>query len=254
LNSLVISSEISYETLEQYTGALNVKTEILGLGPILLFYSPRKLLSYYLDKPEDFYQSDYYIEATGSSEESPHKGFPLTENKFGSFMYLPKYLNLLDYQAELSISGISQFRIDLRDEPSCWHSASELQKLLKGDISFKELSQRDFTRGYFKKNKSDVLFHKLKNVDNLTKETNYLGDIVESVKESHMTLEIKKTKIKKGLEIDIITPDKKSKTFKMELLKSIDGRILNEAGPGDYLVLPFLSGMSSNSRVYLRSE
>ncbi|MFK8137336.1 MAG: hypothetical protein AB8E15_03155, partial [Bdellovibrionales bacterium] len=40
LNSLVISSEISYETLKHYTSRLNVNTEILGLGPILLFYSP----------------------------------------------------------------------------------------------------------------------------------------------------------------------------------------------------------------------
>ena len=45
--------------------------------------------------------SGEFLEATGESEESPHKGFPLIENSHGTFMFHIKRLFLLEHLEHL---------------------------------------------------------------------------------------------------------------------------------------------------------
>ena len=95
---LVLSNELSKEKLLEYAHLLNTPIEVLVFGRILLFYSPRLLLSP-LEKTE--LENNHSIEAFGTSEESPHSGFPLIENSHGTFMFNVKDLYLLDHLEEL---------------------------------------------------------------------------------------------------------------------------------------------------------
>ncbi len=109
LDRLVLSIEIPKDKLTEYITKLDCPIEILGLGRILLFYSPRNLLSPLVSDKRDF------IYAEGESEESPHKGFPIIENKHGTFMFHIKNIFLLENLIELNQMKLSHLRIDLRD-------------------------------------------------------------------------------------------------------------------------------------------
>src|SRR5690606_27249455 len=79
LERLVLSIELSRESLKTIIPSLKTPCELLVLGRILLFHSPRALLAPLAGPVAD----PAWLEAVGASEESPHKGFPLIENKQG---------------------------------------------------------------------------------------------------------------------------------------------------------------------------
>lgn len=80
LERIILSQELSKDRLKEYVEKLEIPVEILLVGRILLFYSPRNLLS----------AEGLNLETQASSEESPHKGFSLLENSHGTFMFNPK--------------------------------------------------------------------------------------------------------------------------------------------------------------------
>ncbi len=97
LERLVLSIELSKESLAHIIPKLKTPCELLVLGRILLFHSPRALLSPLAGPVAD----SSWMEAVGASEESPHKGFPLVENKQGSFMFLAKDFCLAEQVSDL---------------------------------------------------------------------------------------------------------------------------------------------------------
>src|SRR5690606_4501254 len=108
LTRLVLSIELSKESLKNIVPALKTPCELLVLGRILLFHSPRALLAPLAGPVAD----PAWLEAVGASEESPHKGFPLLENKHGTFMFLPKDFCLAEQLPELKELGLEYMRFD----------------------------------------------------------------------------------------------------------------------------------------------
>ena len=99
LEKIILSSELNREKIRSYTEYFKktpIRFEILGAGKILLFYTPRTLLSNQHKTYED------HIIAIGKSEETPHKGFKILENRHGTFMFNPKDLFLLEYMEEIT--------------------------------------------------------------------------------------------------------------------------------------------------------
>ena len=93
LEKIILSIELDRTHLKEYLPKIPVKTEILGLGPIPLYYSPRKLLSNIFSTDEATPPEGH--KAWGRSEESIHRGFRLVENRHGTQMFHAKDLNLL---------------------------------------------------------------------------------------------------------------------------------------------------------------
>jgi putative protease len=110
LNRLILSIELPEQKLIQYCQTLPVNCELLGVGPILLFYSPRSLLSPHLSQTENQQQ----IEATITSEDSGNRPFPTLETPQGTFMFLDKDQFILDQLEALMAAGLHTVRLDFR--------------------------------------------------------------------------------------------------------------------------------------------
>jgi U32 family peptidase len=207
MERIVLSIELPKASLAEYLNKLTVPCELLGLGRILLFYTPRSLLS---PLGGERLAQNEEIQALGESEESPHKGFPVVENRHGTFMFHIKEFCLLEFARELKEMGLAFLRLDLR-----WDSMSRLTEIKKiidnfdGLLfeNFKHDYPQDLMRGFYLVNKTDVLFPKLKNHRLQKREGNYIGEILEVEKGSHMAIFIKNPKgLKKGDVLKIVHP------------------------------------------------
>lgn len=221
LDRLVLSSELPKETLREIICELDAPVEILGSGRILLAYSPRKLVS-----PHFSESSEIMV----SSEESPHRDFPVVENRHGTFMFNRRDLDLLDEIEELSAIGIDYLRIDKR---------------------FK--SSKKTTKGFFSVNKTDILFEKLKNKRIATKSSSYIGDVVENNKGIHLGIMLRNPKL--GIKLDdqiiIHSPDGKECTHKVTVLKNSAGEDISSAGFDELVFIRPLRGISIKAMVNL---
>ncbi len=249
LERLILSNELSRELLKNYGQTLKTPIEILCFGRILLFYSPRGLLKPLYDKKSD------YIEASGTSEESPHSGFPLIENRHGTFMFNVKDLSLVEHVAELLEMNIHNLRIDLRFDAFLNH-ADAIMKALKNKVEvFKIDGPRPFIKGFYNINKTDVLFVKLKNNRIARNDANYLAEVVDVEKEINLVLKIKKNfEISEELKLKIITPEGKEKKITVsEFLNSKKekvSKLINEK----IVTISYVNGVTVKSQIYLDSS
>lgn len=257
LDRLILSIELNKDKLNHYIKELNCQVEFLGLGRILLFYSPRKLLSALVPEEEEkkYKQviSKEYLEAIGESEESPHKGFPLVENRHGTFMFHMKHLCLLDNIYELEAMGLDFLRIDLR----FGKDISLLNNILnlyakKSDLKeFKAMYGTDVIRGYYQMNKSDVLFKKLKNHRIQRKDESYIGEVLEALKGEYLAIQIKSDiELKLDDHLKFITPEGKEYSCKIHSLKDTSLNDCSKRSKNQLAIINFMSGVWSKSQVY----
>lgn len=257
---LVLSNELSREMLRSYSKELKVPLEVLCFGRILLFYSPRMLLSPLETKSIETAKTEA-IEAFGTSEESPHSGFPLIENRHGTFMFNVKDLYLLDHLDELSEMGIVHTRIDLRFDDSFEKYAESILNLFEGivpesDLPIRSAHMRPLIKGFYNINKTDVLFTKLKNKRTQRQDQNYIGEIVDVERDIALALMIKTEGLRKDGELllKMITPEGKEKTVQLPWMKSSLGESLESALKNDLVLIPFVSGVSVKTQVYLNPK
>lgn len=248
LTQMVLSNELSKEKLKNYKKELSVKLEILTLGKILLFYSPRKLISPLLD--EDRFED--YISAIADSEESPHKGFPIIQNRHGTFMFHLKHLFLWDKLPELRDTGIDIYRVDLRDTKD-FNILKKLNDLLLGIGSIDIKSSYPFSviRGYFQTNKSDVLFKKLKNYRIQRKDDSYIGEVLECQKSSYMALKIAKgKKLHINENIKFINPEGKEIHASVLWIRNSNYEEIPEASSERVALIQYMGGVWPKSQIY----
>lgn len=252
MERIVLSLELPKSTMGDYLQKLTVPCELLGFGRILLFYTPRSLLSPLA--PEKFAMNQD-LSAVGESEESPHKGFPIVENRHGTFMFHIKEFCLVEFAQELKSMGLGFFRIDLR-----WGNISDLlllnQLIASPDQSafenFKEQYPQDLMRGFYHVNKTDVLFPKLKNHRLQKREGNYLGEVLEAEKGSHLAILIKNPKgLKKSDRLTIIHPEGKTFEVQVHSLRNLALEEVESVGPQKVALIPYLGGVWVKSHVFL---
>lgn len=247
LSRMVLSNELSREHLDSYSKDLEVPIEVLVYGRILLFYSPRGLLSPVLNL------KDEYLETKGTSEESPHSGFPLIENAHGTFMFNVKDLSLVEHASELTAMGIDYLRIDNRFDQTNDQLPMIINKMRNPEAEYKITNDRPFIKGFYNINKTDVLFVKLKNNRIARNDQNYVGEILDVDRDSHLCLWVKKEhlNIADEMKIKIVTPEGKIKEtivheFKNSSMMKINS-LLNEC----VVIIPYVSGVTAKSQVYL---
>lgn len=257
IDRVILSIELDKNTLKNYCETLSCPVEFLGLGRILLFYTPRNLLSALLPQDDDkrakAMTSEEFLEATGESEESPHKGFPLIENMHGTFMFHIKRLFLLDNLKELEEIGIHSLRVDFRFDSS--FDILKVSDLLNDYAlakSFKEEYEYDVIKGYFNINKTDVLFKKLKNFRIQRKDDSYIGEVIEIAKPDYMAIIVKKSEIKLNDEVKFITPEGKELTCKVHFLKNSKYEDIPVAKPSELCLINYFGGIWPKSQVYLK--
>ena len=254
LERIILSIELSRSAIEEYVSKLNVPCELLGFGRILLFYTPRPLLSALV--PEKVAQNEE-IAALGESEESPHKGFPIVENQHGTFMFHIKEFCLVDYAKELNDLGLSYFRIDQRwENPSRIVEIATLAKSFtqEGFDSLKENYSQDLMRGFYLVNKTDVLFPKLKNSRLQGRDANYIGEVLEAEKSSHLAIMIKNPKgLSVSDQLKILHPKGEIFEAKIYSLRNLALEEVTHVPQGEVALIQFVGGVWVKSQVFFNN-
>jgi len=253
LERVILSIELPKATLKDYLQKLNamgVRSEILGLGKVLLFYTPRNLLSPLWSGKEE------KIEALATGEDTPHRNFPVMENFHGTFMYNTKDQFLLDHLEELSEMGLSFLRLDLRFDgylevlPKIGglfkHFDSELVQRIK------KLYPRKISKGFYKANKTDVLFKKLKNKNIGKGQGLYLGDVIDVRKKKLMGIRFNSTNMElhPGDYLEIRTPEGKVKNIQVKELLDSALSPMEKAISGNIFFMAHVGGVSVRSRIF----
>ena len=254
LERIILSIELSRSAIEEYVTKLNVPCELLGFGRILLFYTPRPLLSALV--PEKVAQNEE-IAALGESEESPHKGFPIVENQHGTFMFHIKEFCLVDYAKELNDLGLSYFRIDQRwENPSRIVEVATLAKNFTQEAfdSLKENYSQDLMRGFYLVNKTDVLFPKLKNSRLQGRDANYIGEVLEAEKSSHLAIMIKNPKgLSVSDQLKILHPKGEIFEAKIYSLRNLALEEVTHIPQGEVALIQFVGGVWVKSQVFFNN-
>ncbi len=254
MERIVLSIELNRDVIAEYTHKLSVPCELLGLGRILLFYTPRALLSPLA--PEKL-STNEELTALGSSEESPHKGFPLVENRHGTFMFHIKEFCLVEYAKDLNELGLGFLRVDLRFGMETF--LEEVTALIRSFEqvsfdSFKERFPQDLMRGFYLVNKTDVLFPKLKNSRLQKRDVDFLGEVMGAEKSSHLAIMVRNPKGLKATDLlRILHPKGEEFKIKIHSLKNLSMEDVEEIGVDQMAIIPFVEGVWVKSQVFLRT-
>lgn len=244
LKRIIISNELPQKTIQDWSQSLSLEIELLTLGPLLLFHSPRKLLSP-LNRPEILSP----IKASGASVESPHKGFPLVENAHGTFMFHPKDISLLDKWEELVSSGIHFYRIDMREENL--EAQSEVIEFISSPhpdktAHLKLVWSKEWMRGYWSTNKSDVLFEKLTN-PHLQKNQDVVAEVIDTKKSHWMAVKVLNDQLSQGQSIQVISPLGKIKSAHIAWIKDSSFKDVSVLSAGQVGFIPWVGGTPTKS-------
>jgi len=255
LKRLVLSPELTQESIFHYNRELNSELELLLLGRIPLFTTPRKLLSPHFNR-----ESEQQVEVRGESEESPHRGFPVVENSRGTTMYHIKDHCLYEHLGALKEEGLSVLRVDIR-HLSDLQPLNDLRDLMDDFSKSHALECRkryplDTTRGYFPTNKSDVLFVKLKNHRIQRRDPDYIGDVVDAVRGSHLAVMVRSERnaLKQGSKIRIVTPDGKEVVAFISRLEDSSHQPIKQRDRGELGLINGVKGVTVRSAIYLCAE
>ena len=251
LKRFVLGLELPKNVIAKYKAQLSTACELQVLGKILLFYSPRSLLS----RPMN--STDESIKVSASSEETPHKGFFVIENIHGTFMFLPKDQFLLDVFEEVKLTGVDSIRIDHRFLEGGF-SLQEMISLVENEdhekwSSFKENYANKLIRGYFNVNKSDAIFPKLKNYRTKKKTDNYIGKVVDVKKEQYLAISVFHHNTKKlavGDKIEISSPDGKVKRIEVRSIRNIALENIQNVTKEKIILIPHVGGISVKAQVH----
>lgn len=250
VDRIVLSYELSKDKLKLYRQEIKIPLEILFHGRIPLFYSPRKLLT-----PLNFEsRSNEWVEMEGESEESPHKGFPLIENRHGTFMFNVKELSLVDVYEELEGIGIDFLRLELQahSEQKQFHWFDQIFKTIEQEVNFTQFKKdypQELIRGFYSVNKSSILFEKLKNQFLTRDDDVYVGDVIEVVKPRHIAIQVKRSEVKVGAKLYYMTPEGKRVPVVLNGLKNSAGQEIESVQKGSVVFVSYSKGISAKSTV-----
>ena len=161
LERIVLSTELPLPILSEYCRELSVSCELLAVGRILLFYSPRKLLSPVIGSPDEM------TLATVTSTDQHQHEFPVLEHQHGTLMFHHRDLFLLDRIEDLRTSGLRCLRFDMQHiETQIW--LPQLKQVVREgqDSDGKQIRSSwpmQTTQGFFRANRTERPIEKLKN-------------------------------------------------------------------------------------------
>ena len=184
LERLVLSIELPEATLMEYCRQLPVACEILGVGPILLFYSPRSLLAKHSRTPHPTPRtpSPLHLEATATAEETRNRPFPILETPHGTFMFLDKDQFILDKLDALCAAGLHTVRLDLRhlhrSEPDAGNVAQICRQALAAPVLLRASWPKPTCAPFFNANRTTALFPRLKSKLTAYRDEACLAEIV----------------------------------------------------------------------------
>ena len=254
LQRLVLSTELPKSVLNEYSKILTVPCEILAVGRILLFYTPRKLIS-----SQDFsMKSPDFLETKLVSVDQLQQQFPTVENQHGTFMFHHRDLFLLDYLPELQNTSLEVLRLDLQHLDLSANWLIKLSDLIESFDKEKCTALKSdwptkITHGFFRANKTDLAIERIKNPHLKDHGETLVGYVVEAVKDEQLIILARKTfpfnKTLLG-----ITPEGRECNIATEYIQTADGQPVTEIISGNLYQVPHVKYVTAKTLVYSRYE
>ena len=247
LERIVLSTELPLPILSEYCRELSVSCELLAVGRILLFYSPRKLLSPVLGSPTEI------TLATVTSTDQHHHEFPVLEHQHGTLMFHHRDLFLLDRIEDLRSSGLRHLRFDIQHmEPQVW--LPQLQQVVREgwDLDGKQIRSswpRQTTHGFFRANRTERPIKKLKNPNLHYLDGEVVGYILEVASREYMVVASRRS-FAQGDKMILITPEGKRITFLVENLRNWKQQEVEVAEARGLWLLPHERSATAKSLLY----
>lgn len=253
LQRLVLSTELPKSVLNEYCQRLSVPCEILGVGRILLFYTPRKLLSIN-DSSE---HSPEFLEKKLVPSDQPQRQFPTIENQHGTFMFHHRDLFLLDYLPELQSSNLRMFRLDLRHLDLSGEWVMKLTGLLESfdkekSKALKSAWPTKITHGFFRANRTELAIARIKNPHLQDHGETLVGYVVEAIKGEHLILLLSKT-FPFGKTLLGITPEGRECEISTAMIQTTNSQPVSEIVSGNLYQVPHVKYVTAQTLIYYRS-
>lgn len=186
LARLILSTELPEEKLIELCQKLPVPCEIKGVGRILLFHSPRSLLTQHLKTDT----SQPLQTAVIRSEDSGNRPFPLVESSHGTQMFLDKDQFLLDRLDGLREAGLHTVRLDLRHVSEVGHTASRLPEIIAQAESDPEALRQEWPRKtrapFFRANRTTAQFGRMRSKTHAVRGADCLAEVLATQKAEYV--------------------------------------------------------------------
>ncbi len=266
LERVILSNELAGTTLAHYIKNLSVPVEVLGLGPILIFYTPRYLLSFQKKDlnwlSQETSVNTHRVEALAHAEEGFHKGFRLLENQHGTFMFHAKDYCLIDRLDQLFEMNLDTIRIDLKmngDQSALPAVTKLIDKANR--LQFESLLADRFiasypnkvTRCFFQKNATDVIFKKLTNEHIVRNDDHFVGEVVEVAKDRYLLIHVQSNRLnlKREQSYSFSTPEGKVKEVLISKISDLDRNEIMEAVKNDFVIIPYQKSITPKTIITL---
>ncbi len=260
LDKIIVSIELTAEKLAEIIQTTQASVEVLGLGPILLLYTPRLLLSLernHLDWLEnDQNATEHHLQALADSNENAHSGFRIIENLNGTFVIHHKDYSLIEKIVELKQIGLHGLRIDLRQNKKST-SIKPLAELIENfsltdATQYIENYEYKVTHCFYRANATDVLFKKLKNMNIQRKDSGYVGEVIEVSKNNYISVQVngKKSTLSTGQNYKVVTPEGDELSLQPYKLTALNGKTIDKALNDDIVILPYQKSVVVKSLIY----
>ena len=217
------------------------------MGRILLFYSPRKLLSPVIGSPDEM------TLATVTSTDQHQHEFPVLEHQHGTLMFHHRDLFLLDRIEDLRTSGLRCLRFDIQHmETQIW--LPQLQQVVREgqDSDGKQIRSnwpRQTTQGFFRANRTERPIEKLKNPNLRYLDGEVVGYVLEVASREYMAVASRRS-FARGDEMILITPEGRRIPFVVEDLRNWEQQEVEVAEVGGLWLLPHERSATAQSLLY----
>jgi putative protease len=186
IDRIILSNQIPLKILRKLCYQLSVEAELLVMGKVETLYTHRLLLRKQLDS------HSHGNSVRIASSDRPDELSEIIENNYGTVMFYQKDLFTLDRFEELAESGIKYGTV-LFDRESQYKRIANLRVNEKWRLALRDEWREGTTSGFLTSNQSDKQFSRLTNTHIRTEKEDSVGVVLESIKQSHTLIEIKKT-------------------------------------------------------------
>lgn len=256
LNCILFSKEIPYIDLNIIQEKSQLNNELLVHGPILMFYTKRRLIK---ESPLDNIEIDGEDRFTLLLKEQkrPDEWFEFYDNHHGAFMFYCHELALLEVMDKVLDSNIPSLLFDFRSKSNdvkkavshlYFEKINELRNNSKDKLNLKSIEHfypHGFSTGFFLENSTDSHTKSKEEI-----EYRILGKIISIVKEKTIAIEVFET-INLNDELKILTPAGKELQYNPKSFKLLSNESIETAMEGQIIIAEWRKGIVPESYIVI---
>lgn len=240
---IAVSQELSSTQIQECASKIRVPLEVLGLGPLLLYQTPRKLLS-----------SGHSKTTTQSLRNPEHlQNNPVIESQHGTFLFDRRDLFLLDRLDQLKAVGVSNIRIDLRLKRDFSIIENIDAAAHDPDLSkrkqFKKSWPQPTTHGFFRANRTNRAFRHLNNPHLRSAGSQSVGTVLETNRTSGIVILVHEF-LREGEFLSCVTPQGQTVPLTTTPLVDLEQAPLRIVLPGSLCRLPPAKHVTPQAQVF----